>query len=101
MGLHTLIFFRSKQATEDAYIIKVRENGVVVLVPRYGIEGIVYVCAPNEPSPFAYDADRHELRAPGCTLRTFDKVRVRISVDSSRAHRPKLELAIVEPKLPN
>ena len=57
VGLHTLIFFKGKQHEqhEDAYIIKVRENGVVVLVPRYGIEGICYVCEPGAPSPFAFD----------------------------------------------
>ena len=27
---------------------QVRENGVVVLVPRYGIEGIVYVSSKGE-----------------------------------------------------
>jgi len=79
---------------------QVRENGVVVLVPRYGIEGIVYVAARGERSAFAYDAKTDALIAPGCTLRTFDKVRVAISVDQSRAHRPKLQLAIIEPVLP-
>ena len=100
VALHTLIFFRGKETTEDAYIIKVRENGVVVLVPRYGIEGIVYVCKAGERSPFEYDQEKDVLRAPGCALKTFDKVTVQISVDASRPHRPKLDLAIVEPKLP-
>ena len=106
VGLHTLIFFKGRSSTpkgeqlEDAYIIKVRENGVVVLVPRYGIEGIVYVSEPGAPSPFAFDAAEEALRAPGCVLRTFDKVRVRISVDQSKAHRPKLKLSITEPVLP-
>eukprot|EP00964_Phaeocystis_antarctica_P117943 scaffold81783_cov74-Phaeocystis_antarctica.AAC.1 len=40
------------------------------------------------------------LTHPGCTLRTFDKVRVRISVDATKAHRPKLKLRITEPVLP-
>lgn len=100
-ALHTLIFFRGRETVEDAHIIKVKENGVVVLVPRYGIEGIVYVCAPNETSPFEYDAKKEMLRHPTCVLKSFDKVKVKICVDSSRAHRPKLELTIVEPKLPN
>ena len=100
VALHTLIFFRHKEAVEDGHIIKVRENGVVVLVPRYGIEGIVYICGPGEASPFEYDGKKDVLRAPSCVLKTFDKVRVKISVDSSRPHRPKLELAIVEPSLP-
>ena len=100
VGLHTLIFFRGRDEEEDAYVIKVRENGVVVLVPRYGIEGIVYVCAAGARNPFEYDAKKDVLRAPGCVLRTFDKVRVRISVDSSKAHRPKLKLQITQPVLP-
>ena len=81
-------------------MIKVKENGVVVLVPRYGIEGIVYVAKKGARNPFTYDAKRDVLSAPGCVLKTFDKVRVQIRVDASRAHRPKLELAIVEPKMP-
>ena len=100
VALHTLIFFRNREALEDGYIIKVKENGVVVLVPRYGIEGIVYVCAAGARNPFEYDAKLDQLRAPGCVLRTFDQVKVRIAVDSSRPHRPKLEIAIVEPVLP-
>ena len=100
VALHTLVYFRSREAEEDAFVIKVRENGVVVLVPRYGIEGIVYVCGRGQRSPFTYDEKLDQLACPGCVLRTFDKVRVRISVDASRAHRPKLVLAIVKPALP-
>ena len=100
VALHTLIFFRGKEQLEDGYVIKVKENGVVVLVPRYGIEGIVYVCPAGGKSPFTYDAKKDVLTAPGCVLRTFDKVKVKISVDSSKAHRPKLLLAIVEPAMP-
>ena len=100
VALHTLIFFRNRTEHEDAYVIKVRENGVVVLVPRYGIEGVVYVCGRDEKSPFSYDEKLDRLVAPGVTLSTFDKVRVKIAVDASRPHRPKLDLAIVEPALP-
>ena len=100
VALHTLIFFRERSAEEPAYIIKVRENGVVVLVPRYGIEGIVYVAERGARNPFTYEAKTDTLQAPGCVLRTFDKVQVAISVDASRPHRPKLHLAIIEPMLP-
>ena len=85
---------------EAAYVIKVRENGVVVLVPRYGIEGIVYVCERGARNPFAFDEKAEALTAPGCSLRVFDKVTVLIKVDAAKAHRPKLSLEIVEPTLP-
>ena len=71
-------------------------------MPRYGIEGIVYACKNGERNPFEYDAKRDILTAPsnGTKLKTFDKVKVKISVDTSKAHRPKLELAIIEPVMP-
>ena len=100
VGLHTLIYFRGKEVREAAYVIKVRENGVVVLVPRYGIEGIVYVCERGARNPFAFDEKAEALTAPGCSLRVFDKVTVLIKVDAAKAHRPKLSLEIVEPALP-
>ena len=102
VALHTLIYFRGREREEEAHIIKVKENGVVVLVPRYGIEGIVYACKNGERNPFEYDAKRDILYAPsnGTKLKTFDKVKVKISVDTSKAHRPKLELAIIEPVMP-
>lgn len=99
-GLHTLIFFRGKEVVEDAYIIKVRDNGVVVIVPRYGIEGIIFLSQKGERNPFMFDEKNETLRAPGCSLSTFDKVRVRIQVNNKKAHKPKLELTIVEPRVP-
>jgi len=76
--------------------VQVRDNGVVVLVPRYGIEGLVFTHDAGERSAFTYDPEKETLAAPGCVLRTFDQVKVRIAVDSSRPHRPKLEIAIAE-----
>ena len=68
---------------------------MVVLVPRYGIEGIVYTCKSGEHNPFTYDAKRDVLAAPGCVLRTFDRVRVRIS--SARRERARAEAAADAP----
>ena len=101
MGLHTLVFFRGRTVEEDAYIIKVRDNGVVVLVPRYGIEGIVFVADKAGGGAFTFDEKQDALISPSCTLKVFDKVRVNIKVDSSKPHRPKLALAIVKPVLPS
>ena len=56
--------------------------------------------AAGERSPFTHDAKRDALVAQTCTLQTFDKVKVSISVDSSRPHRPKLALALLEPAIP-
>ena len=58
------------------------------------------MCEAGQQSSFTYDPKLDVLQAPGCTLRTFDKVEVRISVDVSKPHRPKLDLAIIKPTLP-
>lgn len=36
--LHTLLYFRGKKETEEAYITRVKENGFVVLIPKYVIQ---------------------------------------------------------------
>ena len=39
--LYTLVFFRDRPSEESARVVKVRDVGVVVFVPKYGIEGTV------------------------------------------------------------
>lgn len=41
--LHTLLFFRTHAGmVADARVLKVQANGLIVLVPRFGIEGPVF-----------------------------------------------------------
>lgn len=40
--LHTLTFFKDRELVAEARVIKVRANGVIVLVPKFGIEGPIY-----------------------------------------------------------
>ncbi|DBA70092.1 TPA: hypothetical protein ACH3X2_012255 [Trebouxia sp. C0005] len=41
--LHTLIFFKDRTIIADARITRVRANGLILFVPKYGIEGPVYL----------------------------------------------------------
>jgi len=36
---------------EDAYILFVRKNAVVVLIPKYGLEGTVFFEEKGKPTP--------------------------------------------------
>jgi hypothetical protein len=47
VNLHTLIFFRDKRVETDAVIMKVRSNGIVVLVPRYVHSEHIYSFSPR------------------------------------------------------
>lgn len=37
-AFHTVLYFKENPATEDAYVLRILESKVVVLVPRFGIE---------------------------------------------------------------
>jgi exosome complex exonuclease DIS3/RRP44 len=43
--LHTLIFFKERQILADARVTRVKSNGLIVFVPKFGIEGPVFLSA--------------------------------------------------------
>lgn len=43
VALHTHLFFRQKVQDEDAYILFVRQNALQVLIPKFGLEGSIYL----------------------------------------------------------
>ncbi|KAJ1562981.1 exosome catalytic subunit dis3 [Cladochytrium tenue] len=108
--LYTNLFFKNRNVQEEAYIIRVLKNGFVVLIPRYGIEGIVHItpkdaAAAAAAPALAFDADRDELTnaAAGVTLRLFARVVVRVQVEeagNAAAQRSKLAVHLVEPVVP-
>ncbi|KAI6670145.1 hypothetical protein NL676_005030, partial [Syzygium grande] len=46
--LHTLIYFRKRPTDTEARIVKIRSNGFIVFVPKFGIEGPVYLTERSE-----------------------------------------------------
>ncbi len=43
VNLHTHIFFRDRTRDETAYVLFVRQNALQVMIPKYGLEGTVYL----------------------------------------------------------
>ena len=164
VALYTLLYFEGDGATvEDAVVTHVSDRGVRVMVPRFGIEGKVYL-APKRPrgargpaarpkgaggggeggggdgtgagdwgddetwedGPVAFpgeddgggdgDGDgggrdtatlRHDEAAmsvthvaTGMTVAIFDRVKVRIAVETRAAHRKVLVMTLVSPAWP-
>ena len=68
---------------EEAFVIKIFSNGFVVLVPRFGIEGLIRLRDLAEPEPAAtFDAETYTLTTSGSRevrVELFAKVIVRIS----------------------
>lgn len=59
-------------------MLRVFANKVVVLVPRFGIEGMVVLGDLEAKNQLRHDADRQELMGPqGTKVRVLDKVKVR------------------------
>jgi exosome complex exonuclease DIS3/RRP44 len=88
VSLHTQLYFRANPASEKAYIIAVHRDKLMVLVPRFGIEGTVWLTKEQDSGLVEYDAEAHRLTCEGQTVQVFDAVTVAISVeeDSGRAN---------------
>jgi exosome complex exonuclease DIS3/RRP44 len=92
-ALHTLLYFKDREVREDAMVMKVRSNGFIALIPRYGIEGIVYVQSKTEAATWVLSEDGQVLIGPnGAEIRVFDSVPVLISAPPDAT---KLDIKLV------
>ena len=109
--LHTLIFFGPRKVMADARVMKVKENGLIVFVPRYGIEGPVYLTPPPSSSGkskeekitvaprdnFVFDEEAQTLCQDGRVVYSvFMPCAVSISVEEGIGHRKRLCLSLVD-----
>ncbi|KAF3058959.1 Exosome complex exonuclease dis3 [Daldinia childiae] len=73
---------RGRVAEEEGFVMKIFSNGFVVLVPRFGIEGLIRLRDLAEPEPESvFDADTYTLKTSGSrevSVELFMKVVVRI-----------------------
>ncbi|GAQ85435.1 Ribonuclease II/R family protein [Klebsormidium nitens] len=101
--LHTLIFFKDRAVDAEARIVKVRSNGFIVFVPKYGIEGPVYLtkkpdkgAGPDPNDDFVVDEEHQTITSKDKrqTYKVLDTVTVHIEVQEPQPHRPKLILTL-------
>jgi exosome complex exonuclease DIS3/RRP44 len=73
---------KGQVAEEDAFVMKIFSNGFVVLVPRFGIEGLIRLRDLAEPEPESeYDAETYTLVTRGSKdlkIELFQKVKVKV-----------------------
>ncbi|GAB9473637.1 Exosome complex exonuclease rrp44 [Globisporangium polare] len=102
VSLHTLLYFQQFPTTTDAVITKVKNNGVGVLLPRFGIEGMIFLCDKDEQDDeqvVAFDADSHVLtlvKQRGRKLQVFDKIQVKVYVALTFGNRQELKMDLVD-----
>ncbi|XP_028913329.1 exosome complex exonuclease RRP44 isoform X2 [Ornithorhynchus anatinus] len=102
VAFHTQLFFKNKGiVNEEAYILFVRKNAIVVLIPKYGLEGTVFFEEKDKPKPkLTYNDEVPSLKVEDTAFHMFDKVKVKIMLDSSNLQHQKIRMALVEPQIP-
>ena len=86
---------------EEGFVMKVFSNGFVVLVPRFGIEGLIRLRDLATPEPEGvFDAEEYVLRVSGSIkleVELFQKVVVRISdVKEEATGKRKIKLELLK-----
>ena len=120
VNLHTLLFFKSKPSEETAYVMSITTDTIVVLAPRFGIEGQINMidlvnilqCKPQFDSNYhrvSFDTnqgkDHNDDRAGSTnditpfTIEIFQQVNVLIKVEHENTPNRCLSLQLIHPRL--
>ncbi|PNF38325.1 Exosome complex exonuclease RRP44 [Cryptotermes secundus] len=103
VALHTHLFFRGKVQDEQGYVLCVRKNALQILIPKYGLEGTLYV-SPHKGAKqnvtFVYSEEKQTQKCGDVIFRPFDPVTVQLSLDRSNVQHEKIVLKLVHPQIP-
>lgn len=94
--LYTKLYFKEAKS-ERAIIMRCKANGLIVMVPRYGLEGVVYLAKKGEQSKYTFDSKKKLLISktdPLDILRPFLPIMVKISVEEKPGARHELTLSL-------
>uniref|UniRef100_A0A673K993 Protein DIS3 homolog n=1 Tax=Sinocyclocheilus rhinocerous TaxID=307959 RepID=A0A673K993_9TELE len=80
VAFHTQLFFKNKGIiNEEGFILFVRKNAIIILIPKFGLEGAVFFDNKDKPSPhLSFDSE-----IPG--------VSVPVPESEPEAKKPKLD----------
>ena len=122
------IFFKNRILDEEGFVLFVRKNALQVLIPKYGLEGTVFldqgekklgefneevgpavlhsslfiyciILLRNFRSMFVSVIQENSQTFGDVVIRMFDPVTVQVSIDSSNIQHQKLVLKLVHPKV--
>ena len=110
VALHTIIYFNDRPTVTSASILKVRDTSIVVLVPKYGIEGVIDIIDKRKRqktkskklnamvNQYSYDEEKMALinnEDSSRSLYIFDEIKLKISVIDNGFCQQELRLDIV------
>jgi len=104
VNLYTHLFFRNRKRDETGYILYIRQNAVQVLIPKYGLEGTLFLNkkkkGKSEELPWIFNEDEPSVTLEGQKLSLFQKVDVQVELDTTDIQHEKLILSLVNPIFP-
>ncbi|XP_027035128.1 exosome complex exonuclease RRP44 [Tachysurus fulvidraco] len=103
VAFHTQLFFKSKGIlNEEGFILFVRKNAIIILIPKFGLEGTVFFENKDKPGPrLSFDSEGPSLTVEDLhTFHIFDRVKVTIRLDASNLQHQKIRMALLEPVIP-
>ena len=104
VNLYTHIFFRDRLRDETAYVLFIRQNAVQVLIPKYGLEGTLFLRnnskkAEESNLDWVFDEEEPSQTCGEVKLTLFMKLTVQVSLDSSDVQHEKLAVRLVGPNI--
>ncbi|XP_008427489.1 exosome complex exonuclease RRP44 [Poecilia reticulata] len=102
VAFHTQLFFKTRGIlNEKGFVLFVRKNAIIVLIPKFGLEGTVFFDAKDKASPnLVFNEEGPTLKVERHTFHIFDQVKVTISLDDSNIQHQKIRMALTEPVIP-
>uniref|UniRef100_UPI0037E7964C exosome complex exonuclease RRP44 n=1 Tax=Semicossyphus pulcher TaxID=241346 RepID=UPI0037E7964C len=102
VAFHTQLFFKSRGIlNEEGFVLFVRKNAIIVLIPKFGLEGTVFFDTKDKAAPnLVFDEEGPHLKVEQHTFHIFDRVKVTISLDASNIQHQKIRMALIDPVIP-
>lgn len=102
VAFHTQLFFKNQGIlNEEGFILFVRKNAIIILIPKFGLEGTVFFENKDKPGPrLSFNEEGPTLKVEDHTFNMFDKVKVTISLDASNIQHQKIRMSLIEPEIP-
>lgn len=98
IDLHCQLFFQNKAIEEEeAFVLFVRKNALQVLIPKYGLEGTVLM-SKDSPTGVVFNEEEPSLKIGDVTYRLFDRVLVKINVNTSSTENKFLSFSLMSKK---
>merc|ERR1719412_1007291 len=71
---YTHIYFKDKRREETGYVLFIRQNALQILIPKYGLEGTLFLRAGEGGKDWVYDEEEPSQTCDGVKVTLFMKV---------------------------